>query len=97
MIGGPQRPASGPPAAKREAAVPASEQSVLQGQRRTFRNAQPISALPLRADICVNLQSRSGNRTFVFCHRKPSKEFICELRKRIVARAHDYDAITTTG
>jgi len=22
---------------------------------------------------------------------------MCELRKRIVARAHDYDAITTTG
>jgi hypothetical protein len=43
------------------------------------------------------LQSWSGNRTFVFCHRKPSKEFICELRERIVARAHDYDAITTTG
>jgi hypothetical protein len=26
---------------------------------------------------------------------KPSKELICELRKRIVARAHDHDAITT--
>jgi len=34
---------------------------------------------------------------FVFCNRKPSKELMCELRKRIVARAHDYDAITTTG
>ena len=56
-----------------------------------------MSALPLRPDIWVDLQSRSGNRTFVFCHRKPSKELICELRKRIVARAHDYDAITTTG
>ena len=27
------------------------------------------------------VQSRSGNRTFVFCHRKPTKELICELRK----------------
>jgi hypothetical protein len=56
-----------------------------------------MSALPVRAEIWVDLQSRSGNRTFAFCHRKPSKELICELRKRIVARAHDYDAITTTG
>jgi hypothetical protein len=56
-----------------------------------------MSALLLGADVCVKVQSRSGNRTFVFCHSKPSKEFICELRKRIVARAHDYDAITTTG
>jgi hypothetical protein len=40
-----------------------------------------IRFTPQRADICVNLQSRSGNRTFVFCHRKPSKEFICEQRK----------------
>jgi hypothetical protein len=43
------------------------------------------------------LQSPSGNRTFGFCHCKPSKEFICKLRKRIVARAHDHDAITTMG
>ena len=56
-----------------------------------------MSALPVRTDIWVDLQSRSGNRTFAFCHRKPSKELRCELRKRIVARAHDYDAITTTG
>src|SRR5262249_18293740 len=31
------------------------------------------------------------------CHREPSKKLMCELRKRVVARAHDYDAITTTG
>ena len=42
------------------------------------------------------MQSPSGNRIFVFGHCKPSKEFMCELRKRIVARAHDYDAIATT-
>jgi hypothetical protein len=29
--------------------------------------------------------------------RKPSKEFMCELRKRIVARAHDHNPIATTG
>jgi hypothetical protein len=43
------------------------------------------------------LKSPGGNRTFVSCQCKPSKEFMCELRKRIVARAHDHDAITTTG
>src|SRR5262249_43713965 len=53
-----------------------------------------MSALDF-ADIWV--QSRCGNRTFVFYHRKPSKELMCELRKRIVACAHDHDAITTTG
>ena len=42
-------------------------------------------------------EGRSGNRTFVFWHRKPSKELACELRKRIVARAHDHNAIARTG
>jgi hypothetical protein len=44
-----------------------------------------------------DLRSSHGSRTFVFCHRKPSEELLCELRKRIVSRAHDYDAIPTTG
>ena len=39
----------------------------------------------------------SRSRAFVFCHCKPSKELTCELRKRIVARAHHYDAIATTS
>ena len=47
-------------------------------------------------DCWIGLQSPSSNRTFVFCHCKPSKELMCELRKRIVARTHDYNAITTT-
>ena len=34
-------------------------------------------------------KSPSGNLTLVFCHFKPSKEFICDLRKRIVATAYD--------
>jgi hypothetical protein len=37
----------------------------------------------------------SGNR--ISSPRKPLKELLCELRKRIVARAHDHDAIATTG
>ena len=57
---------------------------------------RPVEPTPLRADICVNLQSRSGNRTFVFCHRKPSKSLYenCESES---SRAHDYDPMTTTG
>ena len=38
-----------------------------------------------------------GNQTVVVFHRKPSKEFMCKLRKRIIARAHDYDAVASTG
>src|SRR5262245_20284692 len=30
-------------------------------------------------------------------HRKPPKQLTCELRERIIARAHDHDAIATTG
>src|SRR5215469_13199858 len=42
-------------------------------------------------------QSPSGNRTLVACHYKTPNEVMCELRKRIVACAHDHDSITTTG
>src|SRR4051794_27968022 len=38
-----------------------------------------------------------GNRTFVVWRCKPSQELACELRKRIVARAHHHDAIARTG
>src|SRR5262249_12600994 len=48
-------------------------------------------------DCWIGLQSPSSKRTFVFCHCKPSKELMCELRKRIVAGTHDDDAITATG
>src|SRR5262249_35480393 len=34
--------------------------------------------------------------TALFCLRKPSKQFMCKLRKRIVARAHDYNSIGRT-
>ena len=50
-------------------------------------------------------QTRSAGRWVRFwrpgqlrpLHCKPSKEFMCELRKRIIARAHDYDAVAATG
>src|SRR5712691_7030183 len=42
-------------------------------------------------------RSRLLGRTYILCHCKPSKELTCELRKRIVARAHDHDAIAGTG
>src|SRR4029077_15776789 len=38
-----------------------------------------------------------GDRAFVFWHCEPSQELTCELRKRIVTRAHDHDAIATAG
>src|SRR6476646_3507601 len=44
-----------------------------------------------------NERITSGDRTFVLWHCEPSQELACELRKRIVARAHDHDAIATTG
>src|SRR3954468_635420 len=38
-----------------------------------------------------------GDRAFVVWRCKPSQELAGELRKRIVARAPDHDAIATTG
>ena len=45
----------------------------------------------------VDWQSPVAIEPLFSCRRKPSNEFMCEPRKRIVARAHDYDAITATG
>ena len=45
----------------------------------------------------VDWQSPVAIEPLFSCQRKPSNEFMCEPRKQIVARAHDYDAITTTG
>ena len=54
-----------------------------------------------KADFAGSLLSAlcysRGNQTVVVSHRKPSKEFMCELRKRIIARAHDDDAVASTG
>jgi len=52
---------------------------------------------PRKRTFWVDLKSPAGTRTFVRGQCKPSKQFICELRKGVVARAHDYDAITTVG
>ena len=54
-----------------------------------------------KADLAGSLLSAlcysRGNQPVVVFHRKPSKEFMCKLRKRIIARAHDYDAVASTG
>jgi hypothetical protein len=44
--------------------------------------------------VCAGTWS---NRIFTFWHPEASKEITREPRKGIVARAHDYNAITATG
>lgn len=56
-----------------------------------------------KADIGLNSPENNSsdgvwsNRSFVFWCVKSSKEVTRELRKRIVARAHDYDPIAASG
>src|SRR3974390_3000508 len=74
--------------------------AVVDRQRRGF---YPIAHCPALASTFHWKFWQSHPRPFVPCGvepRKlvePSKEFMCELRKRIVARAHNHDAITPTG
>ena len=62
-----------------------------------FSKALNVRFTPESGYFGLNLKSPGGNRTFVIWQCKPSKELMCELRKRIVARAHNHDTITTTG
>src|SRR6516164_11385651 len=72
------------------------------GQKQTSAHVRGRSALPPKADILGGLEitgwhSNLRQSSVVSRQCKPSKEFICELRKRVVARAHDHEAITTAG
>ena len=61
------------------------------------RTCRDGSDVPFATSCGAKIDTLTNAFDYDICLRKPSKEFMCELRKRIVARAHDHDAIVRTG